>query len=88
MLLHVCSTVLVKVVILAVTTVEQGLESQNDVAVHGADPVNPKEEGVQSTPDLAAILHGRVLLHMLPCRGGGLLDMEDGRNLLCVSEEG
>ena len=87
-LLHVCSTVLVKVVILAVTTVEQGLEGQNDVAVHGADPVNPKEESVQSTPDLAAILHGRVLLHMLPCRRGGVLGMEDGPNLLCVSEEG
>ncbi len=87
-LLHVRSTVLVKDVVLVVTTVEQGLEGQIDVAVHGADPVTPKEEGVQSTPDLEAILRGRVLLQMLPCRGGGVLGMEDGPNLLCVGEEG
>ncbi len=42
-LLFVRSTVLVKVVDLAVTTVEQGLEGQNDVSVHGADPVTPEE---------------------------------------------
>jgi hypothetical protein len=44
-LLHVDSTVLVEVVVLAVTTVEQGFEGQDDVAVHGVDPVTPKEEG-------------------------------------------
>ena len=87
-LLHVRSTVLVKVVVHAVTTVEQGLEGQNDVAVHGADPVTLKEEGVQGTPDLAAILCGQVLLHMLSCHGGGVLGMEDGPNLLPISEEG
>ena len=57
-LLHVSSTVLVEVVVLAVTTVEQGLEGRNDVTVHGADPVTPEEEGVQGTPDLLAILRG------------------------------
>ena len=87
-LLHVCSTVLIKVVVLAITTVEQGLEDQNDAPVHGADPVTPEEEGVKGTSDLAAILCGRVLLYMLPCRGGGVLGMEDGPSLLCVSEEG
>jgi hypothetical protein len=87
-LLQVRSKVLVKVVVLVVTTVEHGLEGRHDVALHGADPVTPEEEGVQGTPDLAAILHGRVLLHMLPCRGGGVLGMENGPNLLCISEEG
>ena len=72
MLLHVRSTVLVKGVVLAVTAVEQGLESQNDVGVHGADPVTPEKEDVQGRPDLAAILRGQILLHMLPCRGGGV----------------
>jgi hypothetical protein len=87
-LLHMGSTVLVEGVVLAVTAVQQGLEGRNDVAVHGADPVTPKEEGVQGTPDLVAILRGRLLLHMLPCRGGGVLSMEDGPNLLHVGEEG
>jgi hypothetical protein len=86
-LLHVRSTVLVEVVVLAVTAVEQCLEGQNDVVVHCADPVTPKEEGVQGTLDLTAIPRGQVLLHMLACRGGGVLSMEDGPNLLCVSEE-
>ncbi len=58
MLLHVGSTVLVEVVVLAVTAVVQCLEGRHDVAVHGADPVNPEEEGVQGTPDLMAILRG------------------------------
>ncbi len=88
-LLHVRSTVLVKgVVLAAIAAVEQGLEGQNDVGVHGADPVTPKEEGVQGTPDLAAILRGQILLHMLPCRGGGVLGMEDGPNFLRVHEGG
>ena len=42
-LLHMGSTVLVKGVILAVTTVAQVLEGQNDVTVHGAELVTPKE---------------------------------------------
>jgi hypothetical protein len=54
--LYVRSTVLVKGVVLAVTTVEQGLEGQNDVAVHDGDPVTPEEEGVKGTTGLAAIL--------------------------------
>ena len=45
-LLHVGSTVLVESVIIAVTTLEQVLEGRNDVTVHGADLVTPKEEGV------------------------------------------
>ncbi len=57
-LLHVGSTVLVEVVVLAVTAVEQRLEGRDDVRVHGVDPVTPKEEGVQGPPDLAAILLG------------------------------
>ncbi len=83
-----CSTALVEGVVLAVTALVQGLEGQNDVAVHGADPVTPEEEGVQGTPDLAAILCGRILLHMLPRRRGGVLGMEDGPNLLRVHEDG
>ena len=87
-MLHVHSTVLIEGVVLAVAAVEQGLEGRNDVAVHGADPVTSEEEGVQGTPDLALILCGQILLHMLPCRGGGVLGMEDGPNLLRVHEEG
>ena len=56
--------------------------------MHGGDPVTPEEESVKGTPGLAAILHGGVLLHMLPRRGGGVLGMEDGPNPLRVSEEG
>ncbi len=87
-LLHVGSTVLVEVVVLAVTDVEQRLEGRDDVRAHGVDPVTPKEEGVQGPPDLAAILRGRVLLDVLPRRRGGVLGVEDGPNLFCVSEEG
>ncbi len=43
---------------------------------------------MQGAPDLAAILRGRILLDMLPCRGSGVLSMEDRPDLLCVSEEG
>ena len=53
-----------------------------------SERVTPEEEGVQGTPDLVVILRGRVLLHMLPCRGGIVLGIEDGPNLLRVSEEG
>ena len=56
--------------------------------MHSADPVTPKEEGVQGTPDLAAILCGRILLHMLPCCGSGVLSMEDCSDLLHVGKEG
>ena len=56
--------------------------------MHGGDPVTPEEEGVIGTPGLVAILRGLVLLHMLPCRGGRVLGMEDGPNLLRTSEEG
>jgi hypothetical protein len=87
-LLHVGSAVLVEVVVLVVIAVEQCLEGQDDVGVHSVDPVTPEEEGVQGTPDLAAIMRGRILLHMLPCCGGGVLSMEDCPNLLRVSEEG
>jgi hypothetical protein len=87
-LLHVRSAVFVKVVVLAVTAVEQGLEGRNDVAVHGGDPVSPEEEGMKGLPGLAAILRGGVLLHMLPRCGGGVLGMEDSLNLLRISEEG
>jgi hypothetical protein len=86
-LFHMGSTVLVEVVVLAVTTVEQCLEGQDDVGVHCVDPVTPEEEDVQGTPDLAAILRGRILLHMLPCRSSGIVSMEDCPNLLRVSEE-
>ena len=48
----------------------------------------PKEQGVQGAPDLAAILPGRILLDVLPCRGSGVLGMEDCPNLLRISEEG
>ncbi len=87
-LLHVGSTVLVEVVVLKVTSVEQRLEGRDDVRVHGVDPVTHKEEGVQGPPDLAAILRGLVLLDVLPRRRGGVLGVEDGPNLLRVSEEG
>ena len=43
-LLHMGSIVLVEGIILAVTTVVQVLEGRNDVTVHGADLVTPKEE--------------------------------------------
>ena len=56
--------------------------------MHSVDPVTPEEEGVQGTPDLAAILRGQILLDVLSCRGGGVLSMEDRPNLLRVSEEG
>jgi hypothetical protein len=45
-LLNVGSTVLVKIVVIVVTTVVQVLEGCNDVTVHGADLVATKEEGV------------------------------------------
>jgi hypothetical protein len=57
-LFHMRSTVLVEGVVLAVTAVEQDLEGRNDVGMHGADPDTPKKEGVQGTPDMAAILRG------------------------------
>jgi hypothetical protein len=87
-LLHVGSTVLVEVVVLAVTAVEQCLEGQDDVGVHSVDPVTPEEEGVQGTPDLAAILRGQILLDVLPRQRGSVSGVEYGPNLLRIREEG
>ncbi len=66
-LLHVGNAVLVKVEILAVATIMQGLESQEDVRAHGIDCVTPKEMAEEGTPYLASILLSCELLHMLPC---------------------
>jgi hypothetical protein len=43
---------------------------------------------VEGVPYLAAALLGHELLHMLPCPCSGKARMEDGPNLLQVSEEG
>jgi hypothetical protein len=66
-LLHLSSTVLVKIEVLAVTSIMQGLEGQEDVRAHGIDLVPPKEMAVEGAPSLASILLGCELLDMLPC---------------------
>jgi hypothetical protein len=65
-LLHMGSTVLVKIDILAVATVMQALEGQEYVRARGIHLVPPKEGVVESTPSLAPILLGSKLLDVLP----------------------
>ena len=65
-LLHMGSTVLVEIIVLAVATIEQILEGCDDVVVHGVNLVPPKEMGVESGPDVATVLCACEFLHMLP----------------------
>jgi hypothetical protein len=65
-LLHMGSAVLLKIEILAVTTIMQVLEGQEHVRAYGIDLVPPKEMIVESTPSLAPILLGSKLLDVLP----------------------
>jgi hypothetical protein len=74
--------IVVEVVVLAVAIIEQVLEGCNDVTVHDVNLVTPKEMGVEGTPDMVAVLGGRVFLHMLPHTKGREQGMEDGPNLL------
>jgi hypothetical protein len=65
-LLHVSSAVLVKIEILAVTTVVQALEGEKYIRDHGINLVPPKEMIVKGTPGLVPILLGSKLLDVLP----------------------
>jgi hypothetical protein len=65
-LLHMSSTVLVKIEVLAVTSIMQGLEGRENVRTHGIDLVPPKEMVVEGLPRLVSILLGCELLDVLP----------------------
>jgi len=69
-LLHMGSTILVKIVVLVVTFVARCFKGHEDVVVHGVDLVSPKELGVTSVIHLASILGCPEILHMLPRAGG------------------
>jgi hypothetical protein len=88
MLHHMSGAVLVEGEILAVATIMQGLEGQEYVRVHGVDLVLPPKMVAEGAPYLASILLGCELFHMLPCICRARALMEDGPNLLWVSEEG
>ncbi len=65
-LLHMSSAELVKIKVLAVTTVVQALESRENIRDHGINLVPPKEMIVEGTPGLRPILLGSKLLDVLP----------------------
>ncbi len=65
-LLHMGSTVLVKIKVLAVTTVLQALEGRENIRDHGVDLVPPNEMIVEGTLGLMPILLGSELLDVLP----------------------
>ena len=76
-LFHMGSTILVKIVVLAVTFVVRCFKGREDVVVHGVDLVSPKEMGVKSVIHLAFILGCPEFLHMLPRAGGQEQCVED-----------
>jgi hypothetical protein len=61
-LLHMSSTVLVKINVLAVTRIMEGIEGQENVSAYGINLVLPEEGVVEGPPCLASILLGCELL--------------------------
>ena len=60
------------------------VEGQEDVSTWYIDIVITKEMVVEGVPDLATILLGCEILHMLPCIGRGKQRNDDDTNLLPV----
>ena len=87
-LLHVGSTILVEIVVLAVLVVIQVLQGRDDGVEHCIDSITPKVMGVKGTVGLAAILGCSALLDMLPAGRVAEQGVEDRPYLLVVSRKG
>ena len=87
-LCHMGKAILVEVKILAVALIDLCLEGRNNFVAHGVDLVLPKEVGMDGAVHLPSVLGHSELIHVLPHARGQEKGMENGPNLLHVSEEG